>query len=232
MKKILALAALGVVALVSFAQAGPLVAPHMAFKALSFRTHIAAPTAAQLAYANSGYDNLGFYVDSLTQQSTGSVFDTTTSISTVGWAAAVPVGTALDSSLAYHVFFSDAGNSSTATDSLYIQEQVSPDGKNWQSAAQCLGTPVALAYLLNTTVNGTVTPMITIGGTSSVAKIWGLKVGRVPSVAQTNQRLTPDIWSSADWPFIRFIIRSVAGTGIFNGQGKIGYFSADEDLNK
>jgi hypothetical protein len=136
MKKILSLTALALIGLVSYAYAGPLVAPHLVHKSLMFRTHIAAPTAAQLALPNSAYDAMGFYVDSLaTQKAAG--FDTTAGISTAGWADR-PAANATDSVVVLALRFSDAGNSATGADSLFVQAQVSNDGKNWSPVAASL----------------------------------------------------------------------------------------------
>ena len=230
MKKILALLALGLFGLASYATAGPLVAPHVVWKQLSFRTHAAATAPGAI---NGGVDAMGGYIDSLTKTNAAAAFDTTVAFSYLGSTAGIPVSTGLDSSLAFQVTAYDAGSTtSSGKDSLYLQVQVSPDGKLWQSLSACLGTPVALAYLANTTVNGTVIPNITVNGSTSTAKIWNWRIGRVPPVAPTAGRLQPDLWHAFEWPFVRFIFLTDDGAGIQNIAAKLTYYSSDEDLNK
>ena len=231
MKKFLALAALiaGVALTAVSATAGPLVATHLVHKQLWFRTHIAAPTAAQLALANSGYDGMGFYVDSTSAtHAAAATFDTTVGVATAGWVLPPSTGLADSSGNAVVLFAYDAGGTSASADSLYIGAQVSAEGSNWVDVAACLGTPTPNAYLANTTVAGTVRIYLPINGTGASSNMW---MTNYKTSTQFVAGVNPTVFNFVSWPFIRFIFK---GTDTYKLalKAKVAYLSADEDLNK
>ncbi len=233
MKKILALAALGVFALVAVAQSGPLVAPHLVHQKLRFVTHSTAITAATVgAYKDYLYNSTNdapYAVDSLTAtKAAAASFDTTVAISTAGWVPQYSTGLADSTANACVLTIANLSGSSSSADSIYIQAQVSNDGANWSQVAACLGTPVDAAYLLNTTANGTVRAYTPIGGTSAASNqfMTNYKVS-TQFVAGVN----PTVFNFTNWPLIRFIFK---GTDTYKQtiSATLTYVSAQEDLNQ
>lgn len=228
MKRIFLVAA-ALVLFASSAIAGPLVAPHKVSKSVWFRTHIAAPTDAQKVLPNSGYDAMGFYVDSLSAtKAAAATFDTTAGISTDGWWVPPSTGLADSAYNAVTLLVYDLGGSGATADSMWIDAQVSADGKSWQPVAACLGAPTHNAFLANTTVNGTVRLYLPIGGTASSSNAWMSNYKRSTQfVAGAN----PTVFNFTDWPLIRFILKGT-DTIKTNIGAKVIYYSSDEDLNR
>lgn len=233
MKKILGLAGLLLLGCISIAHAQTqMVASHWVTEPLKFRSHAAA--IGMFTYPNSGIDNLGGFVDSLTIMNNGaSALDTTTAISTVGWAPPAG-GFAADTVIVAQLAIQDAGSTTatSATDSIYVYPQGSFDGKTWF----CLA--VVPSVLPNTAVPGAIAGaaapngfgVLTQSASTAVGKGWALKfVGQ--SVGGT--RVLLSIFDLARVPLVRFIVQTDAsGAATYNLKGVISHWSSQSSLNR
>jgi len=216
MKKILGLTALALLGLVSYASAQSVYGgPHWVTEQLMFRTHIAAPTQANITSPNSGYDVLGFYLDSLsfldpiraTAATEAAEVETTTAISTRGWWAPSPA-IAADSTTLVMISFTDAGLTDASVDSVTFQIQVSIDGKGWVCAnplKDVIATPLGASA--SAIVMGH--PLVNQGGaTTSVPKVFSFNFRRGAGGAQI-----VDKFNFMDYPLIRLVVvnKHVAG---------------------
>lgn len=223
MKKIL-LALVGL-CFASSALAGPLVAPHRVDKLIPFRTHKS--TIVGNETGGFGVDNLGGYVDSV-YITNAAKFDTTVGFITAGLTTR-PSATSADSVTAMVVNFFDAGSSSTSSDSLYIQAQGSVDGKSWTDLVAVPGQAAAAkAYVISSTVNGSVFAQIPLGGTGAAGKIWR---ARYVCTATSSLKSANDVYSLLEWPQVRWIVKTQASTTVNIGC-KVSAWSAEEDLNR
>jgi hypothetical protein len=196
MKKILLALALTAIAAPVFAQeSGPV---RWTFEDLKFRNYRAANPAP------------GF-IDS-TYASGIAKFDTTTAISTDGWALP-PVGAVVDSSKTCRLLIFDsglfadvsAGKTSATAESIYVKIQVSPNGNIWFDAAILPGhSPVLNAFTVQTTVNAAVMTWVSSVNTGISDKMWSAQYVSTPSAA--NRKDAIDIYNFTTFPYIRFII--------------------------
>ena len=246
MKKKLLLAALGLL-VAAQAVAAPFAGPHKTSVPLKFRTHVAAPSASTITSTpNSGYDAMGWYVDSLYSTRTSgtadagpgtAALDTTAAISTKGWTVAPSSSSVGDSGTVCIVQFMDAGygntaSSGNATDSLYVVVQGSADGVNWVSL--CLDGRYNGSNAASFPLPALATP---VGrGVVSVAAnvpLWSTKYHRAANVAASNTNCN-SVNDILCYDFVRFItFGDRTAAALYQKKAKIVYWSAEaDDLNR
>ena len=245
MKKFLALAALiaGVALTAVSATAGPMVSQHWVTEPLKFRTHTTTATATTPgAFKDEFYvstNDAPYAVDSsVATNSAAKSIDTTTAMSTVGWAPVIGAGMVADSTYSCTLNIYDGGitTDGSGTDSLYVFPQASFDGKNWFS----LGIPGVAAARITSTNRGLNTIAVvgqanvngfgiikTEGSAGSLA--WQLKF---PNNALAEVRAIPSIHGLWRYPLIRFLIMTdVSAAATYQLKASVSHWSASEDLN-
>lgn len=175
---------------------------HWVYQPLMFRTHSASVV---------GVDGDPGRIDS-TYASGIAKFDTTTSISTAGWATQSRAGSAVDSSLVCRLFIYDAGLStvtlgktSATAESIYVKAQVSANNVDFFDLAVIAGqAPVLNAFTVQTTVNAAVITFTTSTNTGLSGKMWSLPYYSAQNAASLRHGM--DISHIGEFPFVRWII--------------------------
>lgn len=190
---------------------------HLVTRDLSFRTTSA---------------TLNGSLDSLTKAG-ANVFDTTNAYPTSWFSNPnIVLPTVTDSSTFVRINAWDNSSLNTGNDSLYIQLQVAPDPLGpWYSVpvleAQTSGS--AATYLINTTANGTVWPLVPAdGNTGATTKLWTARYIRSYLLGS---RSTVNINNWYTFPYFRVIFHTDA-TGNTWLRSSVSYWSAAADASR
>lgn len=185
---------------------------------LQFRTNRA-------AYPAPGYvDSVSFSRASATGTTITVAFaETTTAISTSGWAIPAASGVLPDSVAVMCLFLSDAGSTSSAVDSVTVGMQVSVDGSNWVYVNQ-VANAAGRNFLTQDSPAVSAWPIPNAAGaTTSTPKVFHKKW--VKAAAAGAQY--PDQSNFWLWPYIRFIILNDNSGGVTtNLKASVGHWSA------
>ena len=207
---------------VTVASAQSLTAPSWVVEPLMFRTNAAANPAP--GYVDSVSFNRLNHVSSATVLSVACA-ETTTAISTNGWALPPSGGVLPDSVATCVLFLSDGGSSATLTDSVYVSVQVSADGSNWlyvNPVANVAG--VNILTTTTTQVAGWPIPNAA-GATTTTPKVFMKKWVK----AAAGGAQYPDMANFYMWPLIRFIVVNDVSSGAavrVNLKASVGHWSA------
>lgn len=233
MKKVLfaAIAALSLYGTSAWAQA---VSPHWVFEDLKFRCHNTSLATNPGAFNDNGtldaFDST--YASGIAK------FDTTTSISTAGWASLASVGSGVDSSTVCRLFIYDAGASvgltsvtlgrtSATAESIYIKVQVSANNVDWFDCAVIPGqAPVLNAWTAQPTVNAAVITFVCSQNTGISGKMWSLNYYK--GQAGAGLRFGYDINHVSEFPFIRWIVSGTRATTNHAYKAKVGLVSSGQ----
>ena len=230
MKKKLLLVALGLLVAVQ-AVAAPFNAPHKNTVSIKWRDHVAAPSAATiLGTPNSGYDAMGWFVDSLTStHHSAAVQDTSAPIPTISWSQSPSAGVNDSSLVAYVTFYDADANAASGADSLYFYVQGSPDGKTWQTLATVgQEKPSATEWVLP----GAAGPnSVAMTCAISTVHIWQFKFVRSSSTAALRQ--VTGVYDLQAFPLIRFIAAGDRSAGtLYAMAGQLTFWSPDANLTR
>ena len=234
MKKIL-LAALAAIAVTlgvtdAWAQA---TAPHWAFVDLRFRNHAATQSTTGDFKPFNDFGTLDA-IDS-TFASGIAKFDTTTEVSTAGWAPPAAAGSGVDSVIVARLIVFDAnlasvtlGRTSATAESIYIKTQVSPDKINWFDCAVIPGqAPVLNAFTVQTTVNAAVVTFVLSQNTGISGKLWSMGFYRAQAAA--GLRAGVDINHINEFPFVRWILMGSRSLN-HSYKARVGFYTSNQSL--
>ena len=236
MKKIL-LAALAALTLAGTVQAQA-TATHWTYKDLAFRSH----AATAFSTVQGAFNDFGTLdaVDSVYASGIAK-FDTTTSLSTAGWAVPNRIGSAVDSALVCRLFIFDAGASagltsvtlgrtSATAESIYVKAQVSANNVDWFDLAVIAGqAPVLNAWTAQTTVNAAVITFVTSTNTGISGKMWSLPYYSAQNAAGLRHGM--DISHIGEFPYVRWIISGTRATTNHALKAKVGFWTTNASVS-